>query len=120
MKIFFNLIIFCIFLNCKLFSVEFLGNFKQGSFILGKTDPNSKVYIDNRKVRVSNDGFFAFGLDRDRKTDVKIKIKKDGKSKIITKKVFKREYKIQRIDGLPPKQVTRHLKFMRELKKIIN
>ena len=55
-------------------AVEFLGNFKQGSFILGKTDPNSKVFIDDRKVRVSNDGYFAFGLDRDRKNNVIIKI----------------------------------------------
>ena len=106
MKLFFNLILFCFFLNCKLIAVEFKGSFIQGSFILGKTEPNSKVTIDNKDIRVSNDGFFAFGLDRDRKTDVIIKIKKDGASKIITKKVFKRDYKIQRIDGLPPKQVT--------------
>ena len=106
MKLFFNLILFCFFLNCKVIAVEFKGSFIQGSFILGKTEPNSKVTIDNKDIRVSSDGFFAFGLDRDRKTDVKIKIKKNGKSKIITKKVFKREYKIQRIDGLPPKQVT--------------
>ena len=48
-------------------AVEFLGDFKQGSFILGKTDPSSKVFIDDRKIRVSNKGYFAFGLDRDRK-----------------------------------------------------
>ena len=106
MKLFFNLILFCFFLNCKLIAAEFKGSFIQGSFILGKTEPNSKVTIDNKNIRVSKDGFFAFGLDRDRKTDVIIKIKKDGKSEIITKKVFKRKYKIQRIDGLPPKQVT--------------
>ena len=87
-------------------AVEFLGNFKQGSFILGKTDPNSKVFIDNRKVRVSNDGYFAFGLDRDRKNNVLIKIINKKETKLIEKKVFKRKYKIQRIDGLPPKQVT--------------
>ena len=87
-------------------AVEFLGNFKQGSFILGKTDPNSKVFIDDRKVRVSNDGYFAFGLDRDRKNNVLIKIKDKRETKLIEKKVFKRKYKIQRIDGLPPKQVT--------------
>ena len=44
------------------YAVEFSGDFKQGSFILGKTDPNSKVFIDDREVRVSNDGYFAFGL----------------------------------------------------------
>ncbi len=87
-------------------AVEFLGNFKQGSFILGKTDPNSKVFIDDRKVRVSNDGYFAFGLDRDRKNNVLIKIINKRETKLIEKKVFKRKYKIQRIDGLPPKQVT--------------
>ncbi len=87
-------------------AVEFLGNFKQGSFILGKTDSNSKVFIDDRKVRVSNDGYFVFGLDRDRKNNVLIKIINNKETKLIEKKVFKRKYKIQRIDGLPPKQVT--------------
>ena len=87
-------------------TAEFFGNFKQGSFILGKTEPNSKVFIDDRKVRVSNDGYFAFGLDRDRKNNVLIIIKTDEETKKIEKKVLKREYKIQRIDGLPSKQVT--------------
>ena len=87
-------------------AVEFLGKFEQGSFILGKTKPNSKVKVDDKKIRVSRDGFFAFGLDRDRKNNVLIIIKEDGKTKKIEKKVLKREYKIQGIDGLPSKQVT--------------
>ena len=99
------IIFFLLIFNTSL-AVEFLGDFKQGSFILGKTDPNSKVFIDDRKVRVSNDGYFAFGLDRDRKNNVLIKIINKRETKIIEKKVFKRKYKIQRIDGLPPKQVT--------------
>ena len=99
-------LIFILFLFNTSHAVEFIGDFKQGSFILGKTDPNSKVYIDNRKVRVSSDGYFAFGLDRDRKNNVLIKVKNGMETKLIEKKVFKRKYKIQRIDGLPPKQVT--------------
>ena len=89
-----------------LVAVEFLGKFEQGSFILGKTKPNSKVKIDNKKIRVSKDGFFAFGLDRDRKNNVVIVIKEDGKTKTIEKQILKRKYKIQRIDGLQSKQVT--------------
>ena len=89
-----------------LVAVEFLGKFEQGSFILGKTKPNSKVKIDNKKIRVSKDGFFAFGLDRDRKNNVVIIVKEDGKTKTIEKQILKRKYKIQRIDGLPSKQVT--------------
>jgi len=87
-------------------AAEFFGNFKQGSFILGKTEPNSKVFIDDRQVRVSNDGYFAFGLDRDRKNNVLIRIINKSETKLIEKKIFKRKYKIQRIEGLPPKQVT--------------
>ena len=87
-------------------AIEFKGKFEQGSFILGKTEPDAKIYIDNKKVRVSKDGYFAFGLDRDRKNDVQIKQVLKGKSEMYVKKILKRKYKIQRIDGLPPKQVT--------------
>ena len=55
-------------------AVEFSGKFEQGAFILGKTNPNSKVKIDNRNIRVSKSGYFAFGLDRDRKNNVLITI----------------------------------------------
>ena len=103
----FSFFTFIFLLQLQILSaVEFKGKFEQGSFILGKTEPGSKVFIDKRKIRVSNQGFFAFGLDRDRKNDVTIRIHKDSKLKTIYKKVLKREYKIQRIDGLPPKQVT--------------
>ena len=89
-----------------LHAIELIGKFEQGSFILGKTKPGSKVQIDSREIRVTDDGYFAFGLGRDRKNDVEIKIIEKGNLKTIQKKVLKREYKIQRIDGLPPKQVT--------------
>jgi len=84
------------------FAVTFEGKFIQGSFILGKTEPGSEVFIDKQKVKVTADGYFAFGLGRDRKNDVVITINK----KKIVKKVYKRKYKIQRIDGLEEKKVT--------------
>ena len=92
--------------NQNLFAVEFIGKFNQGSFILGKTNPKAKVKIDNKDVMVTNEGYFAFGIGRDRKNDITIRIIKDKKKEIIIKKVFKRKYKIQRIDGLPEKKVT--------------
>ena len=99
-------IIFLFLFSLNLNAAEFDGAFKQGSFILGKTKSNAEVYIDKTKVRVSKDGFFAFGIGRDRKNNILIKITIDGKTEIIEKKILKSEYKIQRIDGLPPKQVT--------------
>ena len=106
MKLIFKLSITFIFLCSNLHSVEFIGKFEQGSFILGKTNPNSTVKVDNKNIKISKDGYFAFGLDRDRKNNIIIKIEQNNKIKTINKKVLKREYKIQRINGLPPKQVT--------------
>ena len=87
-------------------AIEFEGKFIQGHFILGKTDPRAKIQIDKKSVRVSKDGFFAFGLGRDRKNDVIITETLNGIENQFVKKVLKREYKIQRIDGLPEKKVT--------------
>tara|TARA_B100000674_G_scaffold494918_1_gene520761 strand:+ start:1038 stop:1838 length:801 start_codon:yes stop_codon:yes gene_type:complete len=106
-----------IFQSQILSAVEFKGKFEQGSFILGKTEPGSKVFIDKREIRVSEQGFFAFGLDRDRNNDVTIKIRNKGKLQTINKKVLKRVYKIQRIDGLPPKQVTPPPEVFERIKK---
>ena len=72
-------------------AAEFKGKFLQGSFILGITEPGSKVTIDKTKVKVSKDGYFAFGLSRDRKNNVIIKIFKDQKLEIIEKKVLKKK-----------------------------
>tara|TARA_B110000438_G_scaffold253170_1_gene258637 strand:- start:515 stop:1303 length:789 start_codon:yes stop_codon:yes gene_type:complete len=94
--------IFFIIFTTSSFAVTFDGKFIQGSFILGKTEPGSEVIIDKKKVKVTSDGYFAFGLGRDRKNDIVIKIN----NKKIVKKVFKRKYKIQRIDGLEEKKVT--------------
>ena len=94
--------LFFLLITTSSFAVTFDGKFIQGSFILGKTKPESEVFIDKKKVKVTTDGYFAFGLSRDRNNDVIITIN----NKKIIKKVFKREYKIQRIDGLEEKKVT--------------
>jgi len=99
-----NSIIF--FLSNNALAVEFNGKFIQGHFIIGKTDPNSKVKIDKKQIRVSKDGYFAFGISRDRKYDVVITLEKNGVKEKITKIVQKRKYNIQRIDGLEEKKVT--------------
>ena len=64
-------------------AVEFKGKFEQGSFIIGKATNGSKVEVDNQKIRLTKDGYFAFGLDRDRKNNVVIKIHENGKTEVI-------------------------------------
>ena len=68
--------LFFLLITTSSFAATFQGKFIQGSFILGKTEPGSEVFIDKKKVKVTTDGYFAFGLGRDRKNDVVITINK--------------------------------------------
>jgi len=105
MRILFSLVFLLV--TTSSFAVTFDGKFIQGSFILGKAEPGSKVFVDKKKVKVTSDGFFVFGLGRDRKYDVVITLnKKDGNKQKIVKRVQKRKYNIQRVDGLEEKKVT--------------
>ena len=88
------------------FAINFEGKFVQGHFIIGKTEPDTKIWIDKKRVKVTGNGYFVFGIGRDRKYDVIITKEFEGKKEKIIKKVKKRKYKIQRIDGLPEKKVT--------------
>ncbi len=113
------IIFFFIILNKYSFveSADFQGSFKQGSFILGKTSAGAKVNIDKKRVLVTDSGYFVFGIGRDRKNDITIRITKNEETEIIVKKVFKRKYKIQRIDGLPEKKVTPPKEVYERIKK---
>ena len=105
--------IFIVFLSSYVHSVEFTGKFIQGHFILGKTNQNEKILIDGKSVKVSENGYFAFGIKKDRKLDIVIK---EG-DKTIIQKIQKREYNIQRIDGLPKKKVTPPEEFYARIKR---
>ena len=99
-------LIITVFTTTQLNAIEFKGKFLQGHFILGITDPSAKIIIDKKNVKVSNDGYFVFGIDRDRKFDLIVTKIINGKKEKIIKKVLKRKYNIQRIDGLEESKVT--------------
>ena len=100
------LLIIIVFTTTQLNAIEFKGKFIQGHYIIGITDPSAKIIIDKKKVKVSNNGYFVFGIDRDRKFDLTVTKVIDGKKEKIIKKVLKRKYNIQRIDGLEESKVT--------------
>ena len=106
-----------IFLPSQLQAIEFEGKFLQGYFILGSTNPSAKILVGKKEVKVSKDGFFVFGIDRDRKFDLTFTKIINGKKNIITKKVLKRKYNIQRIDGLEESKVTPPESVYKRIKK---
>ena len=106
-KIIFRLLFFIIFvIPTQSNAIEFRGKFLQGHFIVGVTNPSAKIMVDKKEVKVSENGFFVFGIDRNRKFDLTITKIQDGIKEKIVKKVLKRKYNIQRIDGLEESKVT--------------
>ena len=101
-----SVIIIVVFLTTELNAIEFKGKFLQGHYIIGITDPSSKIIIDKKNVKVSEDGYFVFGIDRNRKFDLIVTKIQNGKKEKIIKKVLKRNYNIQRINGLEESKVT--------------
>ena len=110
-------LIIIIFTSTQLKAVEFKGKFLQGHYIIGLTDPTAQIIIGKKEVRVSKEGYFVFGIDRDRKFDLTITKIKNGKKEKIIKKVLKRKYNIQRIDGLEESKVTPPESVYKRIKK---
>ena len=104
-KSFLKIFFFYFFFN-NLYSLELKGEFYQGNLIVGKTESGSQIFIDKIKIKVSKEGFFAFGLNKNRKNDVIIKVVNQNETEEIIRKVYKKKYQIQKIDGIPQKQVT--------------
>ncbi len=81
----------------------------QGGLVQGTTVPGTKVWVDGRKVRVSPQGMFLVGFGRDASQRVKLAITyPNGKKEHRVLSIKKRKYKIQRINGLPPRKVNPH------------
>ena len=84
---------------------------------MGKTDPENKIFLDEKPLKISQAGNFVFGISRERSDDLKIEIKGISSSKILIKKVSKRKFRIQRIDGLPKRKVTPNEEDMKRIRK---
>lgn len=82
------------------------GQFVQGTLIRGKTEPGASVVVDGRRLALTAAGDFVFGFGYDHAKPVELKIKLvGGASEEKTIELAKREYRVQRIDGLPEKFV---------------
>jgi murein DD-endopeptidase MepM/ murein hydrolase activator NlpD len=83
------------------------GSFVQGGLVTGKSVSGASVTIDGVPVRVSEEGLFLIGFGRDHAATSLVKVVyADGRVESQTLKVEKRDYNIQRIDGLPKRKVT--------------
>lgn len=89
-------------------AIQWRGQWEQGAVLFGTAPPGSKVWFDGRQLRLTADGAFVIGLDRDAPASVELKWQQPGQTSPQTQHftVAKREYDVQRLEGLPPKMVT--------------
>lgn len=87
--------------------VELKGDLKQGSMVVGKTEPGYQVSFNGENLDVADNGYFVFGFPREADPKHELIITDaDGNEHRKSLQVASREYNIQRIDGLPQQTVT--------------
>lgn len=87
--------------------VTFSGNMVQGGLLIGQTQADAVVRLGKEPILVSDQGLFVVGLSRDSKADITLQVTfPSGNKTEYLLPIIERQYKEQRINGLPPKKVT--------------
>ena len=83
------------------------GRFTQGGMAVGSVDPGARLMQDGQAVPIGEDGTFVLGFARDAQPQVLLEVLyPDGRREQRSLQIARREFRIQRIDGLPPSKVT--------------
>ena len=78
---------------------------QQGSLIVGRILVDGDVYFKDQKLPLTETGEFVFGVGRDSELDLEIQVKRPSGTELFPLSIAKREWKIERVDGLPPSKV---------------
>jgi len=90
-----------------LHAVELQGDAIQGGLVFGQAAPGSSISLDGNTIAISADGLFVIGFGRDETGSRNLKVKSpNGETFSKNMNIRKREYAIERVDGLPPATVT--------------
>ena len=82
-------------------------NLQQGQLVIGHASPDTQIAYQDRVLRVGDDGIFVFGLGRDAPQRIELTVRHaDGRITTLTRHVRQRDYRIERVNGLPRQTVT--------------
>ncbi len=94
------------------------GKWLQGGLVIGRTDPGAVVEMGGNRVRVSPEGHFLLGFGRNEALEHQLEVVfPDGTAESRLLEIKQREYRIQRIDGLPERKVTPSKKDMERIRR---
>lgn len=99
--------VLCSVISVGAAALEIQGDWQQGAVLRGQVEPGSQVEFLQRQVRVAADGRFVIGLGRDAEPEAVVKVvTPSGEVQQYRFDVAQREYRIQRIEGVPQRTVT--------------
>ena len=83
------------------------GHLVQGGLLQGRTEPGALVWLDDRALRVSDEGAFIAGFGREAKSRAVLRVQlPDGRSTRRALTIRRRTFRVQRINNLPDTMVT--------------
>ncbi len=79
----------------------------QGGFYVGKVTPGSALWLGKTKLKLTPEGYFAFGVNWQQEGMIKFRLVDSAGAEYPQRlQVIKQKYDVQHINGLPKKMVT--------------
>ena len=92
--------------NSWAYEVDFIGDKRQGGLVIGKIAPGIKVSFKNKYIRVSEQGYFLLGFDRDEAQSVNYTLEfPDSSTQTNSIQIKQRKYSEETISGLAQNKV---------------
>jgi murein DD-endopeptidase MepM/ murein hydrolase activator NlpD len=85
--------------------LELSGEIRQGALLWGQVAPGSRVFLDEEALSVSADGVVVFGFGRDQTGEALLRVEAEQPCQQRLS-IAEREYRVQRVEGVPQKTVT--------------
>jgi murein DD-endopeptidase MepM/ murein hydrolase activator NlpD len=87
-------------------SLVLQGDLVQGGMLIGKAPAGSKIIYKNRTLNLTENGEFVLGFGRDEALQRELTVvQADGSKQVLPLSLAAREYKLQRIEGVPARTV---------------
>src|SRR5690554_5359802 len=77
-----------------------------GALLIGQTEPDAKVWLDDQTLRVNQQGYFLFDFDHDAEDEqlLRVEAEQGQREHLIT--LQPRQWNIQRVEGVPTHTMT--------------
>ena len=99
-------------------ALQLHGEIVQGAVLTGKLPSGQSVFVKEQRLPLSADGHFVLGLDRDHGGELLLKtVNEEGYEQEHRFSVTKRDYNIQRIEGIARKIMNPNAKDLERIQR---